>query len=103
MSDVKYVSYRTALRHLIKAGGKIMAATFVKENGEVRDMAFRRNVAKGVKSNVNNDKNDSRKRVKRGHMITVVEMAGGQELNWKTINLHTLKELRINKERFIIQ
>lgn len=99
---MKEVSYRTALRLLIKAGGQIMSCDFVKADGTLRKMVFRRNVASGVKSNTTNEKNDSRKRIKRGSVITVVEMIGSEERPWKSINLRTIKELRINKERYVI-
>jgi hypothetical protein len=97
------VTYRTALRKLILAGGSIMSATFVKQDGEVREMRFRRNVATQVKNNPDNAKNDSRQRVRRGSLITVVEMDGDQDRKWKTINLRTLKELRISKESYVIK
>lgn len=97
------VSYRTALRKLIQAGGSIMSATFVKEDGTTRDMCFRRNVATQVKNNPDNEKNDSRKRVKRGSLITVVEMDGTQDRKWKTINLKTLQELRVGKESYKVK
>lgn len=96
------ISYRSALRLILKAGGKIMSARFVKEDGTIRDMTFRRNVATQVKNNPDNAKNDSRKRVKRGSLITVVEMDGDQERKWKTINLQTLREIRVNGESFKI-
>lgn len=102
MSNPEIVSYRTALRHMIMAGGKIMAAVFIKEDGEKREMAFRRNVATQVKNNPDNAKNDSRKRQKRGSLITVVEMDGSEDRKWKTINLKTLIELRVDGKRYIV-
>jgi len=96
------VSYRTALRKLILAGGKIMSATFVKEDGEIRHMTFRRNVATQVKNNPENAKNDAKKRVKRGSIITVVEMDGGEDRKWKSINLRTLKEFRVDKITYTV-
>lgn len=96
------VSYRTALRKLIMAGGKIMSATFIKEDGTLRDMVFRRNVASGVKGNPTNAKNDSRLRVKRGSIITVVEMDGSVDRKWKSINLKTLKEIKIEGTRYFV-
>jgi hypothetical protein len=96
------ISYRAALRKIITAGGKIMSARFVKEDGSIRDMTFRRNVASQVKNNPDNTKNDSRLRVKRGSVITVVEMDGNQDRKWKSINLQTLRELRVNGEIFKI-
>ena len=99
---MEVISYRGALRKLIAAGGKIMSATFIKEDGSERLMTFRRNVATDVKSNTTNEKNDSRKRIKRGSIITVVEMTGG-ERKWKSINLKTLKELKVDGMRYLIR
>lgn len=96
------VSYRTALRHIIAAGSQIMAATFVKTDGSIRDMTFRRNVATQVKSNPNNNPNDSRLRVKRGSLVTVVEMDGSSERKWKTVNLRTMSRLKIGKKEYFI-
>jgi hypothetical protein len=99
---MQQISYRAALRKIILAGGDIMGITFVKADGELRDMTFRRNVATMVKNNPDNAKNDSTKRVRRGSLITVVEMDGTQDRKWKTINLRTVTELRVNKERYVI-
>jgi hypothetical protein len=97
------ITYRAALRKLILAGGNIIGATFVKKDGKIRDMTFRRNVATLVKNNPDNAKNDSRERVRRGSLITVVEMDGTQDRKWKTVNLRTMTELRINKESYKIK
>ena len=98
----KEVSYRTALRQMLRAGGKIISASFIKEDGSIREITFRRNVASQVKGNPNNEKNDSRKRVKRGSIITVVEMDGGVDRKWKSINLQTMFALHVNGESFKI-
>jgi hypothetical protein len=97
------ISYRAALRKIIKAGGKIMSATFVKEDGTIRDMTFRRNVATQVKNNPDNAKNDSRLRQKRKNLMNVIEMDGDFERKWKSINLHTLKEIKVEGQRYIIK
>ena len=69
--------------------GRIFTATFVKENGDERVMNCRKGVQKGVKGT-------GTKGTTPG-MITVYDM---QEKGFRTLNLQTVKALKINKESY---
>jgi hypothetical protein len=87
------ISKVVATELINKSKGKIFTATFFKKNGELRKMNCRLGVSKGVNGK-GMSYNPTLKALK-----PVFDM---QLKEWRTINLESIKELSINKEKYIV-
>ena len=87
------ISKVVATELINKSKGKIFTATFLKKNGELRKMNCRLGVSKGVNGK-GMSYNPTLKALK-----PVFDM---QLKEWRTINLESIKELSINKEKYIV-
>jgi hypothetical protein len=87
------ISKVVATELINKSKGKIFTATFLKKNGELRKMNCRLGVNKGVNGKGMNY-NPTLKALKPVFDMQVKE--------WRTINLESIKELSINKEKYIV-
>jgi hypothetical protein len=77
------------------SGGKIFTVIFVKKDGSRREMNCRMGVTKGVKGTgikVSNAR-------KRKGFIPVYDV---KKNAWRSINLYTLKELKINRRTILV-
>jgi hypothetical protein len=87
------ISKVVATELINKSKGKIFTATFLKKNGELRKMNCRLGVSKGVNGKGMNY-NPTLKALKPVFDMQVKE--------WRTINLESIKELSINKQKYIV-
>jgi len=77
-----------------RSRGRIFSVAFIKRTtGEYRKMTCRKSVKKGV--NGKGLKFDPLKK----SLMTVFDM---NKAAWRSININTLQEIAINKERFVI-
>ncbi len=88
------ISKVVATELINKSKGKIFTATFLKKNGELRKMNCRLGVSKGVNGKGMNY-NPTLKALKPVFDMQVKE--------WRTINLESIMELSINKEKYIVR
>lgn len=101
----KLVTAKVA-RALILAltNSEIFGVTFVKKNGELRNMQCRRGVKKGVKGTV---KNDRKFEDQVNNVLTVYDMnkveERGERGAFRRINLETVKSLRIKGTEYIVE
>jgi hypothetical protein len=87
------ISKVVATELINKSKGKIFTATFLKKNGELRKMNCRLGVSKGVNGK-GMSYNPTLKALKPVFDMQVKE--------WRTINLESIMELSINKEKYIV-
>lgn len=87
------ISKVVAVEMINKSKGKIFTAKFTKKNGKVRTMNCRIGVSKGV-----NGKGMSYNPSLKG-LKPVFDMQAKQ---WRSINLETISELNIGKQKYIV-
>lgn len=87
------ISKVVAVEMINKSKGKIFTAKFIKKNGKVRTMNCRIGVSKGV-----NGKGMAYNPSLKG-LKPVFDM---QSKEWRSINLETISELNIGKQKYIV-
>lgn len=87
------ISKVVAVEMINKSKGKIFTAKFIKKNGKVRTMNCRIGVSKGV-----NGKGMAYNPSLKG-LKPVFDM---QNKEWRSINLETISELSIGKQKYIV-
>lgn len=88
------ISKVVATELINKSKGKIFTVTFRKKNGELRIMNCRLGVSKGV-----NGKGMAYNPSLKG-LKPVFDM---QAKAWRTIDLESIRELNINKEKYMVR
>lgn len=88
------ISKVVATELINKSKGKIFTVTFRKKNGESRVMNCRLGVKKGVNGKGMNY-NPSIKAMKPVFDMQIKE--------WRMLNLETIRELNINKEKYMVR
>ena len=88
-----FISKVVAVEMINKSKGRIFTAKFTKKNGKVRTMNCRIGVSKGV-----NGKGMSYNPSLKG-LKPVFDMKANE---WRSINLETISELNIGKEKYIV-
>jgi len=88
-----FISKVVAVEMINKSKGRIFTAKFTKKNGKVRTMNCRIGVSKGV-----NGKGMSYNPSLKG-LKPVFDMKANE---WRSINLETISELNIDKEKYIV-
>jgi hypothetical protein len=88
------ISRVVATELINKSKGKIFTVTFRKKNGESRTMNCRLGVSKGVNGKGMNY-NPSIKALKPVFDMQIKE--------WRMLNLETIRELNINKDRYMVR
>ena len=88
------ISTVVATELINKSKGKIFTVTFRKKNGELRKMNCRLGVSKGVNGKGMNY-NPTLKALKPVFDMQIKE--------WRMLNLETIRELNINKEKYMVR
>lgn len=86
------MNYNTVRSMIESTGGKVFTATFVKKNGEVRDMNCRTGVVSKLRGG---DSTTAHK----PNLVTVYDMQKGA---YRCINLDTLRSLKISGKTYNI-
>lgn len=96
MNDTNTIDKLGAYLKIKSNKNKIFTAVFEKKNGETRQMNCRTGVVRGVKGTLSRSARNAR--LEKG-LLPVFDL---QSKGWRSLNLYTLRELHINKKKYVV-
>lgn len=100
--QLKTISRFQAMRKIVSAEKAIIGVAFVKTDGSNRIMALRRNTLVKVKGALASSSAIQARRTRKKnhpHLVAVLELRKGLS-QWRTLNLRTLFQIRIDGQRY---
>ena len=82
---------------MLETNGQLFGVTFIKQNGDERDMCCRIGVRKGVKGVIDRVGEDA-----ANNLLTVYDFNADKKGGFRRINLNTVKRLQIKGEEINI-